>query len=156
MKQLAGAINELRQEDIRKFESEEQYGLKLGDEEILLTLDDVEISTEDIPGWSVANQDHVTVALDMTLTPELKEEGLARELINRVQNLRKDKGFEVTDRIKLHVEKNKETFTAFNKFEDYICSETLASMIQEENLNKDSEEFELVDNIKVRLFLEKE
>jgi len=156
MKQLAAAISQFSQEEIRKFETEEQLVLKLGDEEVILTLEDVEISTEDIPGWSVANQNHVTVALDMTLTPELQEEGLARELINRVQNLRKDKGFEVTDRIKLHVEKNNETIRAFNNFEDYICSETLASMILEENLNNEGEEFELVDEIKVRLFLEKE
>ena len=104
----------------------------------------------------MVNQNHVTVALDMTITPELQDEGLARELVNRVQNLRKDKGFEVTDRIKLHVEKNNDTFDAFNSFQDYICSETLASMIIEEKLNNDSEEIDLIDKIKVRLFLEKE
>ncbi len=156
MKQLAGTISQFGQDDIRKFESEDGFKLDINGEEIVLALDDVEISTEDIPGWSVVNQNHITVALDMTITPELQDEGLARELVNRVQNLRKDKGFEVTDRIKLFVEKNNDTFDAFNSFQDYICSETLASMIIEEKLNNDSEEIELIDKIKVRLFLEKE
>ncbi len=156
MKQLAGIINQFTQDDIRKFESEDEYQLKLEEEDITLNIEDVEISTEDIPGWSVANQDHITVALDMTLTTELQEEGLARELVNRIQNLRKDKGFEVTDRIKLFIEKNNETDNAFNNFKDYVCSETLSSMVIEEKLNNESEEFELVDNIKVKIFLEKE
>jgi isoleucyl-tRNA synthetase len=156
MKQLAGSIGQFSQDEIRQFESENQFVLSLQGEEIILTNDDVEISTEDIPGWSVANQDHITVALDMTLTADLQEEGLARELINRVQNLRKDMGLEVTDRIKLYVEKNNDTIQAFNNFRDYICSETLASMIVEDKLNSNHEEFDLVDDIKVRLFLEKE
>jgi isoleucyl-tRNA synthetase len=156
MKQLAAAINQFTQDDIRKFEHEDEYQLTINNEVIILNADDIEISTEDIPGWSVANQDHITVALDMTLTAELMEEGLARELVNRVQNLRKEKGFEVTDRIILHIEKNKETLNAFNNFKDYVCSETLSSMFIEEKLNNESEEFELIDDIKVKIFLEKE
>ncbi len=157
MKQLAGAINRLNQEDIRKLENEERYTLGIGGEEIVIGLDDVEISTEDIPGWSVANQNHVTVALDLTITPELQEEGLARELINRIQNLRKDKGLEVTDRILLNVERNNKTEKAFTNFRDYICSETLANMKIEENIqNGEYETFELVEGIEVKLALKKE
>ncbi len=157
MKQLAGAIAKFEQDDIKKIESEEQFAINIGGEDIVLTLDDVEIITEDIPGWSVASQNHVTVALDMTITPELEEEGLARELVNRIQNLRKDKGLEVTDRIKLQVEKNEFTDKAFNNFSDYICSETLATMSIENNLNNNNTDtIDLIDGIKVKLSLDKE
>jgi isoleucyl-tRNA synthetase len=157
MKQLAGAINQLSQEDIRKLEKEGNFILHLGGEEVVIGPEDVEISTEDIPGWSVANQDHITVALDLTITPQLQEEGLARELINRIQNLRKDKGLEVTDRILLHVERNEKTDQAFSNFKDYICSETLANMNLEDNIqNGDHETYELVEGIEVKLALEKE
>jgi isoleucyl-tRNA synthetase len=157
MKQLAGAINGLDQSEIRQLETEGKFVLNIGDQEIVIGSEDVEISTEDIPGWSVANQDHVTVALDLTISPELQEEGLARELINRIQNLRKDKGLEVTDRISLQVEDNAETSQAFNNFKDYICSETLANMTIEENLsNGEHETFELVDGIEVKIALKKE
>ena len=93
----------------------------------------------------------------MTISPELQEEGLARELINRIQNLRKDKGLEVTDRIILNVERNQKTEKAFTNFRDYICSETLARMKIEENLqNGELETFELVEGIEVKLALKKE
>ena len=93
----------------------------------------------------------------MTITPELEEEGLARELVNRIQNLRKDKGLEVTDRIVLHLEKNDATDQSFKNYKDYICSETLAQLKVEENLNNnDSETFELIDGITVKLALRKE
>ena len=157
MKQLAGAISKFNQDDIRKMESEEQFSIRINDEDIMLAIEDVEISTEDIPGWSVANQDHVTVALDMNITPQLAEEGLARELVNRIQNLRKDKGLEVTDRIKLQVEKNEMTDNAFANFNDYISSETLATMKLEDNLNSnDVETIGLIEGIEVRLSLRKE
>lgn len=157
MKQLSAAINQFSQDDIRKLESEKKYLLNINGEEIEIGLDDVEISTQDIPGWSVANQDHLTVALDMTVTPDLQEEGLARELVNRIQNLRKDKGLEVTDRIVLHLEKSELTENAFANFKDYICSETLAELIIEDKLNNgDSETFELLEGIKVKLALRKE
>ncbi len=157
MKQLAGAISKFDQDDIRKMESEEQFSIRINDEDIMLAIEDVEISTEDIPGWSVASQDHVTVALDMNITPQLAEEGLARELVNRIQNLRKDKGFEVTDRIKLQVEKNEMTDNAFANFNDYISSETLATMKLEDNLNSnDVETIGLIEGIEVRLSLRKE
>ena len=157
MKFLSGAINQFGQEDIKKLESEERYAFDINGEEVVIGLEDVEISTNDIPGWSVANQDHVTVALDLTVTSELQEEGLARELVNRIQNLRKEKGLQVTDRIILHIENNVTTNSAFENFKDYICSETLAKLRFEDSLNNgDSQLFELVDGIEVKLALRKE
>jgi isoleucyl-tRNA synthetase len=156
MKQIAGAIAQFNQDDIRKFETEQQFTIHLAEEEIKLGLEDVEISTEDIPGWSVATQDHLTVALDLNLTPELKAEGLARELVNRIQNLRKDMGLEVTDRISLTIEKNNLTDDAFHKFSEYICSETLATLEFVEKIAVEkSIEIELLEETTVHLYLEK-
>jgi len=157
MKKLSAAILKFSQDDIRMLEQKGEYRFTLDDQEIILTPDDVEIITDDIPGWSVANQDHLTVALDVTITDELHQEGLARELVNRIQNLRKEKGFEVTDKIILHLEKNKETEKAFSKFSDYICSETLATLVFKENLTDNHfEEIELIDQITVKLQIGKE
>ncbi len=156
MKQISGEISKFTQEDIRKLETEESYQLNVQGEEVVIGLDDAEIMTEDIPGWSVANQDHITVALDLTITDELQQEGLARELVNRIQNLRKEKGLEVTDRIVLHIENNVQTISAFKSFEDYICSETLAKLKFEDALdNNETEILELVDDIEVKLALQK-
>jgi len=157
MKQISATIMQFGQDDIRMLEQKGEYRFTVEDREIVLTPDDVEIITDDIPGWSVANQDHLTVALDLTITPELQEEGLARELVNRIQNMRKEKDFEVTDRIKLHLERNKETDKAFTNFSNYICSETLATLLFEDELTGNHiEEFDLIDQIKVRLRIEKE
>jgi isoleucyl-tRNA synthetase len=157
MKQIAGAISHFSQDDIRKLEAEETYTLNIGGVEIVIGLEDAEISTQDIPGWSVANQDHLTVALDMTITPELQEEGLARELVNRIQNLRKDKGFEVTDHIVLCIEKDLKTQEAFVNFKDYICSETLAKMKFEDSLNNgESEIYELIEGTEVKMSIWKD
>jgi len=157
MKQISATIMQFGQDDIRMLEQKGEYRFTVDDQEVVLTPDDVEIITEDIPGWSVANQDHLTVALDLTITPELQEEGLARELVNRIQNIRKEKGFEVTDRIKLFLERNKETDKAFSNFGNYICSETLATLLFEDKLTGNHvEEFDLIDQIIVRLRIEKE
>ncbi len=149
MKQLAGAIMKFTQEDIKKLEKEGNYLLNIAGENVEILLSDVEIITQDIPGWSVANQDDLTVALDITVTDELKEEGYARELVNRIQNFRKDSGYEVTDRIKVKILKSDTTFDAFNKFSDYICAETLAEIEFTENqyLNN-AIEFDLIDDVK--------
>jgi isoleucyl-tRNA synthetase len=96
---------------------------------IILTSDDVEISSQDIPGWLVANANGITVALDITLTDELKNEGIARELVNRIQNIRKDSGFEVTDKIKVHLQHNAELEKAVHTNENYIKSETLTETL---------------------------
>ena len=156
MKQISAQIQQFGQDDIKKLEESGEMKFLIDENMVIINLEDVEIGTEDIPGWSVATQDHLTVALDMTLTPELENEGLARELVNRIQNLRKDKGLEVTDRISLSVEKTDATQDAFEAFKDYICSETLAQMELVDNIeNNGFEEIELIDGIIVKLILKK-
>ena len=109
------------------WKKKKKISVDLAGETIDLTLDDVEIVSEDIPGWSVANDGKLTVALDITLTDELRREGLARDLVNRVQNLRKEMGLEVQDKITILLEKNKEIFNqAIEIHKDYICGETQA------------------------------
>ncbi len=126
MKQIAAAINAFSQDDIQEIESAGEASFDIDGQEVNVTMDDVEIMSEDIPGWLVANEGKITVALDVTITDELRNEGIARELINRIQNMRKDKGFEVTDQIILQVEKRNEINDAILNNNDYICSETLA------------------------------
>jgi isoleucyl-tRNA synthetase len=104
MKAVAEAITKFNQDDIAKLEDRRQYPTTLTTTTTLIThLTDVEIIAEDVPGWQVANLGKLTVALDVTITNELKQEGISRELINRIQNLRKGKGFEVTDRINVRM-----------------------------------------------------
>jgi isoleucyl-tRNA synthetase len=124
MKAIAEAIGNLTQDDIAKLENEE--GIPVLDTRYLLLNTDVEIIAEDVPGWQVANLGKLTVALDVTLTTGLKQEGISRELINRIQNLRKDKGFEVTDRINVHVQDDSVISDAVNNNKSYICAEILA------------------------------
>ena len=126
MKAISGAINALGQEEIAIFEKEEKYLLELDGQKVVLSLEDVEIMSEDIPGWLVANEGKLTVALDIEVTDELREEGIAREFVNRIQNLRKDSGFDVTDKIKLSIQKNESLNKAVEKHADYIGAQTLA------------------------------
>ena len=130
MKQISQAISNFNQEDISIFESTKKYELSLANEKIEITIEDVEIITEDIPGWVVSNMDNLTVALDITITKELEKEGIAREIINRIQNLRKDNGYEVTDTIALQIEKNNAIIDAVNNNISYICSETLTDNLE--------------------------
>jgi isoleucyl-tRNA synthetase len=126
MKQIAALIGKFSQDDIAKIEKDEHYLLIIDGQGVEIDLADVEIFTEDIPGWVVSNQGSLTVALDINITAELKEEGVARELINRIQNLRKDKGFDVTDNISILVEEHPEIISSVKNNFLYICSETLA------------------------------
>lgn len=130
MKQIAGAINQMSQDDIARFEKESAYELVVGDENVHLGLEDVEILSEDIPGWLVANEGGLTVALDIEVSPELRQEGIAREFINRIQNLRKESDFEVTDKINLRIARQDEINEAVNNFSDYISNQTLASNLE--------------------------
>jgi isoleucyl-tRNA synthetase len=131
--------------------------MEINDQPVQVELTDIEIATEDIPGWVVANQGSLTVALDITVTPTLQEEGIARELINRIQNLRKDKGFEVTDKITLRVEKNPLIESAIANNLVYICSETLAEKLTLENLENCPEKdiVELTDEISISIVVTK-
>ncbi len=131
MKALAAAITAMSQDDIAAFEQSGTYNL-LG---IDLTAEDVEIATEDMPGWLVMNEGQLTIALDIELTESLKEEGLARELINRIQNLRKTSGLDITDRINITIEQRPETENTIRHFGEYISSQVLAaSLTQEQGL----------------------
>ncbi|MES2827218.1 MAG: isoleucine--tRNA ligase [Bacteroidota bacterium] len=125
MKAVAQAISEFTQDDIVKMENEGEIAIL--DSRYLIALSDVEIMAEDIPGWQVANLGKLTVALDVTITEDLKQEGLSRELINRIQNLRKELGFEVTDRITVLVQNDNLIAAAVAQNKAYICSEILAA-----------------------------
>jgi isoleucyl-tRNA synthetase len=129
MKALQVAIAAFTQADLQKLESEKVFELMLDGESFKLDINDVEILNEDIPGWLVASEGPVTVALDVTITDELRNEGAAREFVNKVQNLRKDKDFQVLDRIRVSVVKNKTFESALSQFGDYISNEILAREI---------------------------
>lgn len=144
MKKLSVAINALEQKDISTFEANSAFDLVLEGETINLTLDDVEIISEDIPGWLVANEGALTVALDVTVSDELKQEGIAREFVNRIQNLRKDSGFDVTDKIKVWIEKFDDISEAVKKHADYIGAQTLAESVELKAFDE-TEDVSLID-----------
>jgi isoleucyl-tRNA synthetase len=147
MKLIAGKIASFTSEDIATIEANRNYAIS---DEISISIADVEINSSDIPGFSVATDDGLTVALDISLTESLKEEGLAREFVNRVQNLRKENGFEVTDTIIIEIEKNQALTNVINNNLDYICSETLAKSLSFcENLEK----IDLIDSLTVKVRL---
>ncbi len=156
MKEISGKVGGFSQEDIAAIEKSGVYSFNVGDEKVTLLLEDVEIITEDIPGWVVANQGALTVALDVTVTDSLRKEGIARELINRIQNMRKDKAFEVTDKIKIAVGKNDTLEDVVKDYNHYICSETLAENIDFTLENMEAAEvIELTDEISVKIIIEK-
>ena len=130
MKQLAAAVTSITQQQITTLEKEGMLTIQVEGQPVDLLVDDVEILSEDIPGWQVASMGSLTVALDITLTPELLQEGLAREVINRIQNLRKDKGFEVTDKIIVKLQSHTDLDEAVHRYISYICSETLAQSFE--------------------------
>ena len=129
MKAAGAAISSLKQADIAILEKEGQITLAVEGEPVTVALSDVEISAEDIPGWSVAGKGSLTVALDITLTNDLKQEGEAREFVNRIQNIRKDSGFDLTDRIFVTVLEAESLKPSIIKYNDYICREILADTI---------------------------
>ena len=151
---IAKEIQNFSAEQINELDNKGSLTLIISGNSIILTSDDVEISSQDIPGWLVANANGITVALDITLTDELIKEGIARELVNRIQNLRKDSGFEVTDKIKVHLQYNEALEKAVNANENYIKSETLTeTLVFETDLEKGTEiEF---DNIKTKILISK-
>ncbi|MGY3792261.1 isoleucine--tRNA ligase [Aquimarina sp. 433] len=130
MKLIASKIQSFDQEAIKILEQTGSFDLEINDKIITLGTDDVEISSQDIEGWLVANSGSLTVALDITITPELKKEGIARELVNRIQNIRKDSGLEVTDRIEIIIKENKSIQEAVATNETYIKNETLTDTIE--------------------------
>jgi isoleucyl-tRNA synthetase len=129
MKDIAAAIGNLSQKDIAAFEAAGQYNISAGNEDITLGIDDVEIISEDIPGWLVASEGKITIALDVNITEELRQEGIAREFINRIQNMRKDSGFDVTDKINIFIRKHDAVNSSINNYNNYISTQTLAKSI---------------------------
>ena len=127
MKALAAAIQQMSQDDINAFEKAGTFTLQVDGQEAVLERADVEIISEDIPGWLVANEGRLTVALDITVTDELKKEGLARELVNRIQNLRKSSGFEITDKVNITLASSAEMDGAVEAYQEYIKSQVLAN-----------------------------
>lgn len=130
MKSLAAAIQGMSQEDILAFEAAGTFTLNVEGQEAAVELADVEIISEDIPGWLVANEGRLTVALDITVTENLRKEGLARELVNRIQNLRKSNGYDITDKINVTVLSSDEMDDAIKEFNEYIANQVLAVSVE--------------------------
>ncbi|MBO9683906.1 MAG: isoleucine--tRNA ligase [Flavisolibacter sp.] len=146
MKAISQAISNFSQHDISLFEKDGRYSIPIDDESVELSLSDVEISSEDIPGWTVANKGQLTVALDINVTPELVQEGDAREFVNRIQKIRKESGFDVTDRIEVKVAANNGMSQSLAKFNDYICAEILADKLELTSQIDEGTEIEVNDN----------
>ncbi len=130
MKALAAQIQQMSQEDINAFEKAGTFTLQVDGQEAVIERADVDIFSEDIPGWLVANEGRLTVALDITITDDLKKEGLARELVNRVQNLRKSSGFDITDKVNITVASSAEMDDAITEYKEYISNQVLANSIE--------------------------
>jgi len=130
MKPVAAALADFSQENINQLEKQGSVSLLIDNEPVILQVTEVEISSEDIPGWMVANKDSLTVALDVTVTPQLVQEGNARELVNRIQKIRKDNGYQLTDRINVKLAGPEELKESITQFNTYICAEILADKLE--------------------------
>ena len=157
MKQLAVAVTSITQQEISTLEKEGKLVILVEGQPVELLADDVEILSEDIPGWQVVSMGSLTVALDITLTPELLQEGIAREVINRIQNLRKDKGFEVTDKIIVKFQSHGDIAEAVHRNIAYICSETLAQSFEVVAAMEEAEKvtIEITDKISTFILIQK-
>jgi len=154
MKSISEAISKFTSKDINKMEQSGIFAVEVNGERITLERDDVEITSQDIEGWLVANEGALTVALDITLTDELRKEGIARELVNRIQNLRKDSGFEVTDRIVVTLQKDDKIVEAIHSNLEYIKTETLTEEL--EIIEQIDNGIEITfDDVKTKLFIKK-
>ena len=151
MKDAVAIINALDQDDISSIEKSNSYALNVGGENYDLTLEDFEIVSEDIPGWQVASDGELTVALDTTLTNELRHEGIARELVNRIQNLRKSSEFDVTDRINISLNEDERLKPVVEHFGSYVQEETLADSITFVSSADGLEDFEINEELTVSI-----
>ena len=153
MQTIPTAISKFTASDIKKIEADEYFNIS---DDIRIELTDVEIISADIPGYIVSSNDGITVALDITITQKLKEEGLAREFVNRLQNLRKDNNFEVTDKVIVQILKNDKLTSAINNNLTYICDEILATDLEFVNsTDKNITEIELIDSITAKISIQK-
>ena len=155
MKSIAIAVEELSQEEILKFESERKYSLKINDTVAVIELSDVEILTEDAPGMLTMTNGNLTVGLDIEITEELRFEGIARELVNRIQNIRKSSGLEITDKIKITLSKNPQTDSAVINNKDYICNQVLGTSLELKDFIENGTEIEF-ENFKLHVNIVKE
>jgi isoleucyl-tRNA synthetase len=158
MKLIAAELSTFDRDKIALLEEKGTYEISIEDQKIEILLSDVEIITEDIPGWLISTSGQVTVALDITITEDLKDEGIARELVNRIQNIRKEKQFEVTDKISVIIEKNNNIESAVKKNYDYICAEILASSLDlTDKITEDHKmQVELTEDLKTNIIIEKQ
>lgn len=154
MKAVAQIVNNFTAEDIKEIEQKGTLEVEINGKIITLEKSDVEITSQDIEGWLVASQGALTVALDVTLTDDLKKEGIARELVNRIQNLRKDSGFELTDRIAVQFQKDEQIINAINKNLEYIKTETLTDTLEVLDILENGIEIAF-DDVNTKLFIQK-
>ena len=152
MKEIAAAMPSITKQQIAEIERNGEFTLALPSGDVLLNTEDVEIFTEDMPGWLVANEGKLTVALDIVVTDELQREGVARELVNRIQNIRKANGYEITDKIQVEILRQEEINAAVEEYAEYIASQTLAASISlvdtlGESVELDFEEYVVRINI---------
>ena len=154
MKHVVAKINQLQAEDIATIEKEGKIEIEVNGEMIILDASEVEISSQDIEGWLVASSGNITVALDVNISPELKKEGVARELVNRIQNMRKDSGFEVTDTINVQLQKDGIIEDAVADNITYIKTETLTAALELAEVVKDGVDVEF-DDVTTKLLITK-
>jgi isoleucyl-tRNA synthetase len=152
MKLVAAAVNQFTQEDIQKIEREGEISIQIENKNSILQLQDVEITSQDIEGWLVASSGKITVALDVTINEELRKEGIARELVNRIQNLRKESGFEVTDKIVIKLQKDGFVEQAVESNLAYIKTETLTADLQLKDDVENGTEV-VFDEVNTKLFI---
>ena len=156
MKQLAASVAQMSQSDIIEFEKNGQFTFDIAGQQAVVTTDDVEIISEDIPGWLVANEGSLTTALDITVTEELKREGYARELVNRIQNIRKSKDFEITDKINVIISSDEHTDAAIEEYNEYISKQVLANSITISAIEAGDDVIELdMDEFKLNVIINK-
>ncbi|MDA3929279.1 MAG: isoleucine--tRNA ligase [Prolixibacteraceae bacterium] len=157
MKQVAGAISQLTQDEIAELEVKKTFNLNVNNETVTIGVEDVEILSEDIPGWLVASEGAITVALDIHITEELRNEGIAREFVNRIQNIRKDSDFEVTDKIKVQIQKHSKLNNALEEYSEYISNQTLAASLQLVDKIKGENAKQIdIDNVEIFIVVEKQ
>ncbi|MEI6556348.1 MAG: isoleucine--tRNA ligase [Paludibacter sp.] len=155
MKEIAEAFGAITSHEISEIERKGEYMLKLASGDVEITTEDVEIITEDMPGWLVANEGKLTVALDITVTDELLREGIARELVNRIQNIRKSSGYEITDKIVIEIESREEIVEAVKEYANYIATQTLANSVLLKDNIVDATELDFDDYI-VKVLVKKD
>jgi len=154
MKIVSGLLSQFDQDQIRRLEKDGQYNLSVDGDDLILQTSDVEITSEDIPGWLVASKGQLTVALDVTISEALEHEGNAREFVNRIQKIRKDSGFELTDRIEVQVAAENGLKNSLAQFKEYICAEILADKLEFLTENNSGIEIE-VNDIQLKVIVSK-